>query len=297
MKKVLSFLLVAMLIVTCFATMASAAGAASAYVSSSQTVAPGQTVTLTVGVSGDEFANYEMNIGLSEGLTLVSIDGVVHYGNKVAWASNANVTSHGFTITVKVADDAAPGNYYVSANVTLISDRDLVDLSCSNGGATLTIEEPACEHSWDKGQKTDATCTEDGQIVYTCILCGETRVDVIPAKGHDIKCSNTGWEEIDNDYHGHTHACSRCGVKADEVHKEIHTLVQQSFVPPTETEWGTLIEKCPYCGYERITKYEPTPEPPMPPTGDITSVVNGGTAAILVSMMSMVGLIVKRKTV
>lgn len=293
MKKVLSFLLVAMLIVTCFATMASAAGAASAYVSSSQTVVPGQTVTLNVGVSGDEFANYEMNIGLSEGLTLVSIDGIVNYGNKVAWASNANVTSHGFTVTVKVADDAQPGNYYVSANLTLISDKDLVDLSYSNGGATLTI---VCNHKWDKGvEDPKATCTEDGVITYTCELCGETKTETKAALGHNLKTSET-YECKDHDYHIHTvtKTCTRCDYKTTDSEDEIHTLEVYEFKAPTAEESGYKKEKCDFCGYQRYTEFEPnTP----PPTGDITTVLSTGAAAIFVSMMSVVALVVKRKAI
>lgn len=293
MKKVLSFLLVAMLIVTCFATMASAAGAASAYVSSSQTVVPGQTVTLNVGVSGDEFANYEMNIGLSEGLTLVSIDGVVNYGNKVAWASNANVTSHGFTVTVKVADDAQPGNYYVSANLTLISDKDLVDLSYSNGGATLTV---VCNHQWDNGvEDPKATCTEDGVITYTCELCGETKTETKAALGHDMKITET-YECKDDDYHIHTvtKTCTRCDHKITETDEEIHTLTVVDFKAPTETDAGYRIHKCHLCGYERDEYLAPnTP----PPTGDITTVLSTGAAAIFVSMMSVVALVVKRKAI
>ena len=47
---------------------------------------------------------------------------------------------------------------------------------------TLTVEG---EHSWDEGTVTkEATCTEDGEIVYTCTVCGETYTEVIPATGH-----------------------------------------------------------------------------------------------------------------
>lgn len=308
MKKFISFVLVAMLVVTCMATVAFAAGSASAYVSSSQVVNPGDTVTLTVGVTG-EFSNYEMTVGADAGLTITSITGVTANvaNGKVAFSSGANVTSHAFTITVKVADDAQPGSYNVYATpyygsmiVDPATDTEdgvvdgLVRVDLASGGCVLTIEEPTCEHSWDNGTVTkEATCTEDGVRTYTCILCGETREDVIPALGHNFVCG--AWEIEDGDYHSHEHICSRCGVSEGEIHRELHTLQQVEYVPPTADEWGYLLERCYLCGYERRTNYEPTPEPPMPPTGDITTQVNVGTAAILVTMMSAVALVVKRK--
>ena len=42
------------------------------------------------------------------------------------------------------------------------------------------------EHVWGEGVVTDATCTEAGNITYTCDGCGETKVEEIAATGHDI---------------------------------------------------------------------------------------------------------------
>lgn len=41
---------------------------------------------------------------------------------------------------------------------------------------------PACEHSYET-VTTDATCTEDGSVVYTC-ACGDTYTETISAAGH-----------------------------------------------------------------------------------------------------------------
>ena len=68
MKRFLSILLVAVLIVTSMVTVAFAAdGSATASVSKSQTVEAGDTVTLTVTVSGN-FSNYEMKVTADDGL-------------------------------------------------------------------------------------------------------------------------------------------------------------------------------------------------------------------------------------
>ena len=43
-----------------------------------------------------------------------------------------------------------------------------------------------CNHQWDEGTvKTEATCEEKGEMIYTCTLCGETKTEEIQALGHD----------------------------------------------------------------------------------------------------------------
>ena len=55
----------------------------------------------------------------------------------------------------------------------------------ADGSKTLHYEEP-CKHSWDDGQITvKATCTTDGERTYTCQKCFLTKVEVIPASGHN----------------------------------------------------------------------------------------------------------------
>ena len=51
---------------------------------------------------------------------------------------------------------------------------------------------PCTKHVWDEGKVTkEPTCTEKGEKLYTCTVCGETKTEEIPAKGHtyvDGKC-------------------------------------------------------------------------------------------------------------
>ncbi len=43
----------------------------------------------------------------------------------------------------------------------------------------------ACRHEWNSGSVTKpATCTEEGERLYTCLLCGETKTERILATGH-----------------------------------------------------------------------------------------------------------------
>ena len=57
---------------------------------------------------------------------------------------------------------------------------------------------PVAEHDWDNGEvATAATCTTDGEKIYTCLSCGETKTEIIPA-GHNYvngECTVCGEEE------------------------------------------------------------------------------------------------------
>lgn len=307
MKKIIAFLLVAMMIATCMVTMVSAAGgSANANISSSQTVKPGATVTLTVTVSG-EYSNYEMDVSADAGLTITGITGVTNYGGYVCYSSGVNVSSSSFTVTVKVADDAKPGSYKVYASPTYGSmivpaDQDTEDgvvdgrvrVSLGSDACTLTIEEPKCEHKLDGGVVTkEPNCTDDGLKVYTCELCGEVvKEEILPALGHKIDCSATAWTSMGEDGHFHDHICSVCGVKVGDTHTQAHTMV-----PYDEKDLGNgyirYYRACAYCAY---TDTQDVPYGTHP-TGDITSVLSAGTAAIFVTMMSIVGLVVKRKAI
>ena len=57
----------------------------------------------------------------------------------------------------------------------------------TEGGEPIVAEDLCATdgHSWDSGTiETAAACTTKGKIVFACTRCGETQVEVIPAKGH-----------------------------------------------------------------------------------------------------------------
>ncbi len=78
-------------------------------------------------------------------------------------------------------------------------------------------EAPPCNHAWDSGRTTKApSCTTPGEKIVTCILCGITQRDDIPATGHNYEvlvikeatCSATGLVE---------HVCLICNSRYEEV--------------------------------------------------------------------------------
>lgn len=209
MKKILSTLLVAMLIVTSLATVAFATGTASASVSKSQNVKTGDTVTLTVGVTG-EYSNYEMTVSADSGLEITNISGVTHNvsNGKVAYSSGVNVTEHYFTVTVKV-NATEPGTYNVYATPTygsMIVDpsEDTEDgvldgrvrVTLAGGSCALTI---VCDHQYGDWETVkDPTCTEDGSKKQVCSVCGDEKFETISKLGHDLKWfynDDVHWQE------------------------------------------------------------------------------------------------------
>ena len=283
MKKFVSLLLVAILLVASMATSAFAVEAN-----------PGDTVTLTLSVSG-EFANFTAQISAAPGLTIVGFGGVT--GNPangmVAYAAATNQTSHSFTVTVKVADGPAPGSYPISGSVTRASktipveeDTDgivdgLIATSVSFSGNVVTI---TCDHDWsDWTVVKEATCTEDGLMERVCSLCGEKETKTIPA-AHSW---TTVWKYNSSK---HWHECSVCGLKKDEAG---HTMILIDAVPPTPEENGFYLYDCEVCDYRYSDSWEWNEEPKV---GDIRPMIFLGIAGV-VSMLAAVSYVFKRKSV
>ena len=74
----------------------------------------------------------------------------------------------------------------------------------------LPADAPECEHAWDEGEVTaEPTCAEDGEMTYTCTLCGETETEAIPALGHSYEA--VGTEPTCTEGGFSTYTCSVCG--------------------------------------------------------------------------------------
>lgn len=62
---------------------------------------------------------------------------------------------------------------------------------CSRCGLVIVDEETqAAGHAYQLTEKKEATCTEDGFLVYCCDICGDTISAVIPATGHHVVTDN-----------------------------------------------------------------------------------------------------------
>lgn len=269
MKRFLSILLVAVLIVSSMATVAFAAGSVNVSVTDNQTVKGGDTVTLTVTVSG-EFSNYELTMSAAKGLTIVSIDGVTSNVNngKVAFSAASNQSKSTFTVTVKVDENIAPGTYKVSANMTKAGvivgvDNDTEDgiadgmvkiTALDSGSATLTVE---CGHDWSAWSQTkDPSCTEKGEETRTCSICGKTETRAVDMLEHKWSAWSQTKEPTCSEKGEETRTCSVCGkTETRAVDKAAHTWGDWVVTKPaTCTEDGVKVRTCSVCGEKQTEK-------------------------------------------
>ncbi len=98
---------------------------------------------------------------------------------------------------------------------------ELTDNAPEGIGAVISkTEDNICkEHKWDAGVVTkEATCTEAGEITYTCEVCKEKKTEVIAAKGHTY---STEWtvdkEATCTEAGSKSHHCTVCDAKSDET--------------------------------------------------------------------------------
>lgn len=186
MKKSISLLLVALLIVTSIATVAFAAGSTKLTIGSADAKA-GETVTLEVKVDGDDFGSFGMKIK-AEGLTIgemtpVLKDVVVNNGT-AGFASSGSVEGKQtlFTIDIIVPEDVKPGNYPVVIDLDFIADEAFEDLNVEVVNGVISI---GCDHAWGEWVvTTPATCEAEGVETATCSICGATKTQAIAALGH-----------------------------------------------------------------------------------------------------------------
>lgn len=176
---------------------------------------------------------------------------------------------------------------------------------CGNCG----IEADRAVHTWNDGVVTkEPTDTEQGEKIYTCMICGQTRKEEMSPTEHlcnhedtilvnekqasctekgytgDRKCVNCGilietGQETESLGHltelwyydtlKHWHVCSRCNIILDTAE---HIWDNGSVTKePTETETGIKTYVCTVCGEtkaEWLDKVEPAPVDPTEPNDE-----------------------------
>ncbi|MBQ9168310.1 MAG: hypothetical protein IJX67_07900, partial [Oscillospiraceae bacterium] len=84
--------------------------------------------------------------------------------------------------------------------------------------ATVTVEIRA-DHTWDAGKQTkDPTCTEAGETIFTCDVCGGTKTESIAVDGHSMSKTDAKPSTCTEDGNVEYYTCSVCKKNfADEA--------------------------------------------------------------------------------
>lgn len=107
-----------------------------------------------------------------------------------------------------------------------------------------------CDHQWDEGiVKTEATCEEKGEMIYTCTLCGESKTEETQALGHDW----SEWEVLKEagctEPGVQSRECARCKrIENEDIPALGHDYVTTIIKEATCTEDGVKQDKCSRCG-------------------------------------------------
>ncbi|MDD6159300.1 MAG: hypothetical protein PUC52_07750 [bacterium] len=127
-------------------------------------------------------------------------------------------------------------------------------------------------HDWDEGTEiTVPTCETAGEMLYTCLACGNTRKEPVPAKGHDWG----EWSKTDEKVHQRVCAHDATHVEAQEHSWDEGAVTKE----PTIVSKGVKTYTCPVCNG---TKTEELPWLPLSTKTECRplSEVPGGLAAI-----------------
>lgn len=149
-----------------------------------------------------EFGNYLVDVTNCDQGTIGADDALF-----LAGAAYGDEES-GYSVTVTAPSQAEKTVFYQYRPYMLeIYSKDM--LALEKGGRLK--ESDVHVHSWQESERTSATCTSPGEVLYTCPVCGRTKSEEIPVSGHvyEAVCQ---WQE--NQAATVTFAC-----KYDSAHK------------------------------------------------------------------------------
>lgn len=215
MKRVLAFLLIAVILVS--------------IIPAAYAAERGDTITITFNTSGNPgFKNFKATINYpTDALELTSIvaGSLCSTGmpmpnaatGEFAFAGFMPVTGDGsvFTATFAVKDKAPAGTYNVSATLNYAYGANSENVSFGITGDSVTVTVPPCPDNahdwvWDESKCTSPTCTEPGITVGTCRECGTYFEGTVDALGHEWGT----WTKVDDAEH--KRVCSRGCTETDE---------------------------------------------------------------------------------
>ncbi|MCD7847412.1 MAG: hypothetical protein LUG49_05225 [Oscillospiraceae bacterium] len=206
----------------------------------------------------------EENITVTDSELVATADGIVAYamvaidGEIDISGSNVSATATGTTaqsaIYVTDGDIILTPGTGEALEVTLGTNNPVYYYSETtvedNGWSSYGYVKIAVSnhtHSYTPSVTTEATCTTDGVMTYTC-ACGDSYTESIPATGHDYEETVTEPTCTEGGYT--TYTCSNCGdtYTADETEALGHSYVYQGFAWSGDLKSATATFECSACG-------------------------------------------------
>ena len=116
-------------------------------------------------------------------------------------------------------------------------------------------------HTYTSEVKVEATCTEVGEVVYTCSICDDVYSEVISAKGHDYAETVTKPTCTEKGYT--TYKCKNCNhsYTGNQTNATGHKWGEWvTTKEPTTSTTGTAERKCSNCGKVETKTLDKLPE-------------------------------------
>ena len=127
-------------------------------------------------------------------------------------------------------------------------------LSSGNTGGSGSNTPHACNHSVIT-ERTEPTCTQDGEEVERCSICNEVLgITVLTATGHTEETETT-LEATCTDVGKKTIKCTVCGevIRIEEIPKLGHNMVEKETIPATCQSGSKIVKECSRCQEEETT--------------------------------------------
>ena len=150
-------------------------------------------------------------------------------------------------------------DYCISGFDNSLVGDNVITISAYGYSAKLTLHIKEHIHNYNLWRTTvNPTCTEGGEMIRSCSVCGVEETKTIDALGHDYSEQWTIDEEADCVNDGSkSHHCTRCKAKKDITsipatgHKYVETVVEPSY-----SNRGYTLYECSVCGYSYKDNYK-----------------------------------------
>ena len=242
MKKLMAFALVAVMLVGTLPFAAFADGEAD------PAAATPATYAVTVSITGAKTVSQNVEV-VADVETVAKAYGFVatqHNINTSAFDATYSWNGPTYTGPVNPSDlIKAAGTLTVNlvckhANTNVPAATCAVAKTCKDCGTELAAA--TGNHSWNEGSvKTEAKCYLAGEKLYTCTVCGTTKIESIPATG------NHDWDNATCTEPAH---CKTPGCQAVNGEERGHSLRETIITPADCDTAGQKRVECAFCDYE-----------------------------------------------